>query len=560
MDYNILIDTPANNPSLGFNRYAEALANLIRFNQPRFAVGVFGSWGSGKTTLMQATRAKLEGADPNVILCDFSAWRYQGESHLIIPLLETIKDALLDWSTQLSNTSPVAPDARAQSGLLALAQKTGATISKTVTALLAGLSFEVGMPNALKLSFDANKALEKARLEAASDGNNPQLSQSQTQVLDERRIPRSVYYACFRALKDAFRTFAAGTGRPRIVVFVDDLDRCLPVGALQILEAIKLFFDLEGFVFVVGVDAVVVERFIETQYMVTVQGVQAPLLRGADYLKKIFQVPFSLPPVSITQLDDFIEALCIDAASALPLTQQNDLRAQVRAHLAFVTTGSTVNARQVKRYINAYSLQMLVDSSLDKDAVLSVLSMHFREDWNDVLVALQTYGSEFLVALGELLRTGNMAVVAEFAKNVPDSVRAYLRGPASALLSESVIGDIDRYVFSGASVSQGIGPEFVAIQKRAIELRALLRVLCEDPAKLQSRASEGKSLADQLLGQLGAWESYGPEPRLATEETMTLFGSLLNAATPQLAVAQQDALRLAERLQIAISGLRRRLR
>jgi predicted KAP-like P-loop ATPase len=41
----------------------------------------------------------------------------------------------------------------------------------------------------------------------------------------------------------------------KIVIFVDDLDRCLPDNALDVIESMKLFFDLPGFVFVVGLGA-----------------------------------------------------------------------------------------------------------------------------------------------------------------------------------------------------------------------------------------------------------------------------------------------------------------
>ena len=40
----------------------------------------------------------------------------------------------------------------------------------------------------------------------------------------------------------------------RLIVFVDDLDRCLPEKAIEVLEAIKLFLEVPGVVFVLGMD------------------------------------------------------------------------------------------------------------------------------------------------------------------------------------------------------------------------------------------------------------------------------------------------------------------
>ncbi len=52
----------------------------------------------------------------------------------------------------------------------------------------------------------------------------------------------------------------------RLVVFVDDLDRCLPEKAIEVLEAIKLFLDAEGCVFILGLDQDVISRGIEMKY------------------------------------------------------------------------------------------------------------------------------------------------------------------------------------------------------------------------------------------------------------------------------------------------------
>jgi KAP family P-loop domain len=68
---------------------------------------------------------------------------------------------------------------------------TASTVGKVITALVAGISFKVGPPGALELSFEA------------------------------------------------------AHGDLRYVVFIDDLDRCLPQGALEVREAIKLFFEKE---------------------------------------------------------------------------------------------------------------------------------------------------------------------------------------------------------------------------------------------------------------------------------------------------------------------------
>src|ERR1044071_1229644 len=94
--FRILLDAPTVEPALGFKAVAAALAALIEESEPQFAVGIFGGWGSGKTTLMNAVEARLDRE--TAIPVYFNAWRYEKEQHLIVPLLDTIRDSLLEWS------------------------------------------------------------------------------------------------------------------------------------------------------------------------------------------------------------------------------------------------------------------------------------------------------------------------------------------------------------------------------------------------------------------------------------------------------------------------------
>ena len=87
----IVLDLPSDVPSLGFPEYADALADIVVKSDARFAIGIFGDWGSGKTTLMRAIRARLPATA--AICVDFSAWRYEKEEHLIVPLLDAVRAA-----------------------------------------------------------------------------------------------------------------------------------------------------------------------------------------------------------------------------------------------------------------------------------------------------------------------------------------------------------------------------------------------------------------------------------------------------------------------------------
>lgn len=98
----IIIDEPtfegAIQGALDFQDYSKNLSNIIReTTPPQFAVGIFGKWGSGKTTLMKMIKQKLD-EDNNrdkILTVWFDAWRYEREKYLaIIPFLRLIRIAL----------------------------------------------------------------------------------------------------------------------------------------------------------------------------------------------------------------------------------------------------------------------------------------------------------------------------------------------------------------------------------------------------------------------------------------------------------------------------------
>jgi Cdc6-like AAA superfamily ATPase len=77
----------------------------------------------------------------------------------------------------------------------------------------------------------------------------------------------------------------------RLVVFIDDLDRCTPDKIPDLLEAIKLFTTMPKCVYVLGLDHDIVRQGIFKKYRFEDKR------EAEEYLEKIVQVPFHLPPL-----------------------------------------------------------------------------------------------------------------------------------------------------------------------------------------------------------------------------------------------------------------------
>lgn len=90
----IITDDVAINPILDFNLYRDAIVNIVKESFPNFTIGIFGGWGTGKTTLLNAIDKELQ-KDKDLVIVRFESWRYEREDQFaLIPLLKTIAFAL----------------------------------------------------------------------------------------------------------------------------------------------------------------------------------------------------------------------------------------------------------------------------------------------------------------------------------------------------------------------------------------------------------------------------------------------------------------------------------
>lgn len=479
--YGILVDDPAQSPVLGFGDYADAFAEIVRGSPPRFAIGIFGGWGSGKTTLMRAICSRIEGYD-DVIPVWFNAWRYEREEQLIIPLLDVLRETLLRWAEEHD------PGEASSRTVTTRAREAAAAMGAAARAIGRGLTLSARVPGGFaEASLDLEKILS---------------SKAAMQAVDE---PASAYHASFKSMADAVSGFISAGGGPagnpegdpqrRIVVFIDDLDRCLPPNALSVLESMKLFFDLDGFVFVAGLDQTVIERAVEDRYKedperaryygasseepsAAVIGARpgAGSITGRDDIKKIFQVPFGLPSVDRTQLQDLVNAL-LGTQSVTPV-QSNDLHGRIVEHLQYYSDGGTINAREVKRLINAYTLQAKLLSlklgEVDLDTILALQVMAFRPDWERIWERLVADPEGFVsrVQHGLALR-GNEAVRVD-GQPLPPRLVDYLdKGPGKRLLANQKL----KAYLSSSQSSHGADPTILQAQAVVDELRRFVRGL-----------------------------------------------------------------------------------
>lgn len=93
-------------------------------------------------------------------------------------------------------------------------------------------------------------------------------------------------------------------GKPRIMLLIDDLDRCPPPKVVEVLEAAQLLVKTSLFIVVIAMDVRYVTRALEHEYA----GVLSPYGEpsGLDYIEKIIQIPYRVRPASESAVESFL--------------------------------------------------------------------------------------------------------------------------------------------------------------------------------------------------------------------------------------------------------------
>ncbi|MCX9011091.1 MAG: P-loop NTPase fold protein [Candidatus Methanoperedens sp.] len=152
----------------------------------------------------------------------------------------------------------------------------------------------------------------------------------------------------------------------RVIIFIDDLDRSLPEKALEVLDAIKLFLDVEGCIFVLGIDRRVISYIINKKYREQFIGKgdegktnENVLITGENYLEKIIQLSFQLPPIEKTDMKKFIRNM-------------RDLDLEFYGqYLKLIIEGIENNPRKIKRFFNIIELQRNIAKAMNLQEDLS---------------------------------------------------------------------------------------------------------------------------------------------------------------------------------------------
>ncbi len=372
--------TAAGDDAFRLGDFVTELVALCERAGPPVNVGLFGAWGSGKSSLANLLEQRFgDGEHENVAFARFDAFKYAGialRRHLLSQLAESLGADPAKYSEELyrsSNTNTYRMPRRDALlrflGLLLFALA-AVTVVLLGAASIVGLISDTGKHGAFGPAFRGALRTGIPSLLFASGLIGTLLAiAGKTFTVSSTQAPPSTEEEFGRLFAELVSEVTGRQGCERIVVFVDELDRCSPGQVVAVLETIKTFLHIDPCVFVVAADRQAIEEAIGEQARQATprDSVNPYYSAGGAYLDKIFQHQLALPPLLGRTLSRFALELIEDRPGAWAQIEN-------KAELVTVLIPEHVRSpRRVKVLLNAFllayrlALTRAADGALDPD-------------------------------------------------------------------------------------------------------------------------------------------------------------------------------------------------
>ncbi len=397
---HVLTDAPTTADVLGFRDYAIVLAEFIRSQQHKkddheqpkengitkpadgilpkpLVIAIDAPWGTGKTSLMYMLQEELKSGEGGFIPVWFNAWKYDQEESLWAALaLKILSDVPQHggfWSRVRLWWSSVD-----------VSKATRTIIRWVVYAVMVGVLGFVALWFASSWAFSSLQPGDKdilpvlGLLEILAQVFVPIYGGSAVSILGifaMIAVGVQVYQRFFKfdlniaqyikqpnygervgflgEFDDDFRRIVRAVtqkGKNPLVIFIDDLDRCEPPRSVEIIEAINVLIDSQYCVYIIGMDSRGVAASIENKYAELKDFYESEsdpggLTLGQQFLEKIIQINFRIPPVTEETIAGFIDQNLRSVNPPWLAQEQDNLQRNLERSVA----GLDYNPRRVKR-------------------------------------------------------------------------------------------------------------------------------------------------------------------------------------------------------------------
>lgn len=287
---------------LNFGVVADACAKLLQQARGEpISVGISGGWGAGKTSLVKMVAQRLQAlnkpGDNTYVVVTFNPWLYQDFDSARNALLQLVGDEVLERTRENEELHDKAKRLLKRINVLRLVQLGGEAAATYFTGVPVGMvgramrkfgliggGDEEGKDDDGNENKDGGVGILKPAEPVSLPGEIQAFRQALEALLDELRIT--------------------------LVVFVDDLDRCLPKTAISTLESIRLLLFIRRSAFVVAADNDFIKGAVRVHFAGT--GIKDEV--ATNYFDKLIQVPLQVPRLGVNEAKSYIALLLMQRA------------------------------------------------------------------------------------------------------------------------------------------------------------------------------------------------------------------------------------------------------
>lgn len=314
----ILSDNETKVDMLNNKAIAKTVADIIRDCDDRpISIGVHGDWGAGKSSVLVMVEDELKSVvdkENDIVCIRFNGWQHQGFEDAKIALMSAIV-------SELSQNEKVATKAK---DVLKKLWKNINWLSIAKTAGSAAFSLATGLPPVGLLN-NLTDGLKSTF--ADKDKVNTALDSIEKYLIDSKVFEDVSLNKEFSEFQSSFETLLKESKIKKLVVLIDDLDRCLPKVTIETLEAVRLFMFTKYTAFVIAADETMIEYAVHNHFPNLPEEIKGNYDYSKRYLEKLIQVPFKIPALGEVESEMYITLLMISSQIKDDDTEFNSLLA-----------------------------------------------------------------------------------------------------------------------------------------------------------------------------------------------------------------------------------------
>lgn len=488
---------------LNFDYIIDAVVKLVLDEDlSPSSIGLYGDWGSGKSSLMKMVEQHLTSMDDKSVLCiRFNGWLFEGYEDAKTALCGTILESI---HKKEGISSQVKGKVKKLWNKVDVQKILGKGIRYGLDYFMTG--------GVLSLTDFTISQIANALKKNVENVTDEEIANALRSLKTDSNIRKDI-----KNFHDEFEKILKETNIKHLVVFIDELDRCAPETILDIIEAMRLFLFAKGTSFVIGADQRLIEYAIKTKYKEVVGN---NLDIGREYMEKVIQYPVNIPALDENEVEQYISCLLLEKdlnheefAEMLQIIKElkplerfdYEYLNQKKAELAEKCKGSLLlsgqissvlakqingNPRQCKRFLNTLFMRLDMAKSrhieLKKNVMAKLMLIeYFASPLYKLVIDPENKGEFAKFENGE----DDVALFKDYANN--DWVKAW-KDITCKISNENVS---DYYYFSNSrfTYNQSVGSQLSPIGQ-----------LCLD--KLMAKTETNRKEAETYLKELSLME------------------------------------------------------